>query len=109
MMTASSSRKQKDRAQGCLDMAEGMTAMKNKQTQIDARGKRPLRMKMLRTRAWLKALVVAEESLAKLRQSLLIEHALCAACSAPWPQSSNAAERSGPKGDLQHQISNPMQ
>ena len=109
MMTVSCSRKQKDRAQAYFDAAEGMTGMKNKQAQIDARGKRPLRMKMLEARAWLKALVAVEERLAKLRQSLLIAHAQRAACSVTRPQSSNAAGRSGSKGDLQHQIVNPMQ
>ena len=108
MMAASCSRKQKDRAQGCLNAAEGMAGMKNRQTQIDARGKRPLRMKMLRARAWLKALVAAEESLAALRQSVLIAHAQPTACPAPWPQSSNGAESSEPRGDLKHQIANLM-
>ena len=34
MMTVSCSRKQKDRAQGYFDAAEGMIGMKNKQAQM---------------------------------------------------------------------------
>ena len=106
MMAVSCSRKQKDRAQGYLDAAEGAAGTKNKQTQIDSWGKRPSRMKMLEARAWAKALIAAEESLAKLRQRLLIAHAPPAACSAPWPEPSNAARRSASKADLKHQIAN---
>ena len=83
--------------------------MKSKQTQIDAQGKAPLGMKILETRALLKALAAAEESLGAMRQSLLIARAQPTARSAPWPQFSNDTERAGPKADLKHQIENPMQ
>ena len=108
MMAANGSKKQKDRAQAHRDAAEGMSGTKNRQTQIHAQGKRPPRMRMLGARAWLKALVAAEESLAELRQSFLIARALPADCSAPWAHSSNAAEHASSTEDLEHQIANPM-
>ena len=82
MMAANGSKKQKYRAQAHRDAAEGMSRAKNRQTQIHAQGKRAPRMKMLGTRAWLKALAAAEESLTEFRQSFLIARAssrlLCA-------------------------------
>ena len=82
MMAATGSKKRRNRAQPRHAATENASGMRNKQTQIDSRGKGPLEMKALGAQAWLKALAAAEESSAELRQSSLIAH-LQATCSAP--------------------------
>ena len=106
-MAATGSKKRRNRAQSRHAATENASGMKSKQTQIDSRGKGHLEMKALGAQAWLKALVAAEKSSDGLRQSSLIAH-LQPTCSAPWPQSSNAASLGVANADLKHQIADLM-
>ena len=74
MMAATFSKKRRNRAQPRHAATENAFGMKDKQTQIDSRGKHPLEMKALGAQAWLKALDAAEKSSAELPQSSLIAH-----------------------------------